>query len=138
MLGISLQGVYSALWPWPITQTLTPAQFKAGLERNHGTLIDVRTYDEFIVEHIDGAINIDIQRHDFKERLDNMINKNNPCYVYCKAGKRSEQAMKIMSADGFDEVYNLQGGIEAWKQAGYPVIKSSLQIACPRGCDRWK
>jgi len=40
---------------------------------------------------------------------------------YCQMGGRSAQAAAFAAANGFSDVYNLQGGIAAWMQAGLPV-----------------
>jgi rhodanese-related sulfurtransferase len=42
-------------------------------------------------------------------------NKENSYYLYCKSGARSAQACQIMSQLGFNNVYNLLGGITNWK-----------------------
>ena len=44
----------------------------------------------------------------------NLFSKNNEYYIYCKSGGRSSAACKIMSQMGFNNVYNLMGGISEW------------------------
>ena len=45
----------------------------------------------------------------------NTLNKNKSYYVYCRSGARSAQAVQLMRDLGFNETYNLLGGILDWK-----------------------
>jgi rhodanese-related sulfurtransferase len=78
-------------------------------------LVDVRTADEFNEGTIGKAQNIDYLSEDFTVKLKN-LNKDEPVYVFCRSGNRSEKARKIMLDLGFKEVYDLQGGYNAWQQ----------------------
>jgi rhodanese-related sulfurtransferase len=49
------------------------------------------------------------------------MDKNTATVFYCQTGGRSGQAAAFAAANGFAEVYNLQGGITAWVQAGLPI-----------------
>ena len=51
------------------------------------------------------------------------LDKEKPVAVYCKVGGRSGQAMAKMQELGFKEVYNLKGGMDAWKSAKKPTVK---------------
>ena len=51
----------------------------------------------------------------------NEMDKNAATVFYCQMGGRSGQAAAFAAASGFAEVYNLQGGIIAWVQAGLPI-----------------
>lgn len=78
-------------------------------------ILDVRTADEFEDGYIENAINIDIYKgQGFIYELEN-LEKNKNYYVYCKAGGRSAQACSIMKELGFQNAYNLVGGIMNWK-----------------------
>ena len=74
--------------------------------------------------HISDATNIDYYSSDFKEKLD-LVKKDVPILVYCRSGGRSSRAANIMQSLGFTEVYNLSGGIGAWKDSGFDVNKTS-------------
>jgi len=103
-------------------KTLTPTEFKHQLEKQRGILVDVRTLEEYKVECIAGAININVQADDFKTRIVN-FEKNEAYFLYCVAGKRSAIAMGIMADAGFKKVYDLKGGLTEWKKKGFPVTK---------------
>jgi len=51
------------------------------------------------------------------------LDKDATTVFYCRSGGRSAQAAAFVSANGFTDVYNLQGGIIAWANSGLPVSK---------------
>ncbi|ADC65474.1 Rhodanese domain protein [Ferroglobus placidus DSM 10642] len=85
-------------------------------------ILDIRTPEEFKSEHIDGAINIDFYSPNFKEEL-KKLDKNKTYLIYCRTGHRTSLAMPLFKELGFKEVYNMLGGITAWKNRGYPVVR---------------
>lgn len=77
-------------------------------------VLDVRTEDEFNEGYIANAINIDIHSgQEFIDAIEN-LDKNNNYYVYCRSGMRSAKACEIMNQLGFENAYNLEGGITEW------------------------
>ncbi|MDE5886226.1 MAG: rhodanese-like domain-containing protein [Muribaculaceae bacterium] len=78
-------------------------------------LVDVRTPEEYAEGHIEGARNIDVFDDDFLEEAQKSLDKSRPVAVYCRSGKRSADAARKLSANGF-QVTNLEGGILAWKE----------------------
>ena len=85
-------------------------------------IIDVRTQEEFVGEHIENATNIDFYSEAFQDMLNN-LDKNKTYLVYCRSGGRSGNALNIMAELNFKEVYNILGGINQWKREGLPTIK---------------
>jgi len=83
-------------------------------------MLDVRTPEEYAEGHIKGATLIPVQV--LAERLAE-VPKNKQVYVYCHSGTRSARASKLLAKYGFTNIENVVGGIEAWKHAGYPVVK---------------
>ena len=47
-----------------------------------------------------------------------------PLMLICAVGGRSYVAGKVMVARGYREIYNLDGGIESWRRAGFPIETS--------------
>lgn len=76
-------------------------------------VVDVRTKDEFRYNKLKGAINIPLQ--DISEdRVKKYIkNKNTLIIVYCEYGGRSKKALVKFKRMGYENVYNLEGGISA-------------------------
>jgi rhodanese-related sulfurtransferase len=85
-------------------------------------IVDVRTPAEYQSGAIAGSINIDIYASDFKTKL-NQLDKKKIYLVYCHTGNRSAQAAGMMKELKFREVYDLSGGVVAWSQAGYLLVK---------------
>ncbi len=89
-------------------------------EKSDKIILDVRTAGEFADGHIPGAVMIDYYKNDFRQQV-NKLDKTKPVFVYCASGVRSSSAAKILAQSGFTQVYNLQGGINAWYRSGKPV-----------------
>ncbi len=99
------------------------------LIKNHATandviILDVRTSGEFITGWIDKAKNYDVNAAWFNDSIDK-LDKNKIYLVYCAGGSRSPGACNKMLAKNIKTIYNMSGGISAWKAAGFPVVKSS-------------
>ncbi|TCJ13229.1 thioredoxin [Flaviaesturariibacter flavus] len=80
-------------------------------------VLDVRTPDEFSKGHLEHARNINWNGGSFEQEVAT-LDKNTPLFVYCLGGGRSASASAKLRALGFTEVYELDGGIMKWRQAG--------------------
>jgi len=98
------------------------ASFKEYFEEDTFVLLDVRTDDEFKEGHLKGAKKIDFYNESFEEIIDE-LDKRKKYLVYCRSGNRSRQAMFLMRDLGFEEVYNLEGGIISWNKRGFNTEK---------------
>jgi rhodanese-related sulfurtransferase len=83
-------------------------------------LLDVRTAEEFNEVRVPGSVNVDFYAADFASQLDTLA-KDVPYVVYCRSGNRSSQTMNIMRELGFLEVWDVDGGIISWNEAGLPL-----------------
>ena len=101
--------------------SLTPAQARAMLAQNPDAfLLDVRNADEWNDDlgHIDGATLVPLP--ELSTRLSELeSHKNAPVVVVCRVGGRSANAAVVLAGSGFREVYNLDGGMQAWRRAGF-------------------
>jgi rhodanese-related sulfurtransferase len=78
-------------------------------------ILDVRTDDEYKEGIIANAINIDIHSgQEFVEAIE-ALDKDKNYFVYCRSGMRSAKACEIMNQLGFENAYNLTGGIVDWE-----------------------
>ena len=84
-------------------------------------LIDVREFFEFKRLRIRDAINIPSSGN--IEHAADTLNKNYALFLYCSTDYRSRRAAILLSEKGFKRLYNLEGGIVAWKKDGMPVLK---------------
>ena len=104
---------------------LTPPQFESAITKTEVQILDVRTPGEFESGHIKGALSADWNNAtEYKSHIA-FVDKTKPVYVYCLAGGRSAAAAKQMRTDGFANVYELTGGINAWKAAGKQLVGKS-------------
>ena len=78
-------------------------------------VLDVRTPEEYDEGFIPNAININIYDSQFFIDEVNKLNKKDFIHVYCRSGSRSFQACEIIKQFGFENVYNLEGGIIEWQ-----------------------
>ena len=84
-------------------------------------ILDVRTAGEFKSGHIKNAMQADwTNQQQFKERV-SFMDKNKPVYTYCLVGARSHEAAVWLRSNGFKQVVELRGGINAWKRQNKPV-----------------
>lgn len=100
---------------------LNADEFEKGLTKQGIQVLDVRTANEFKSGHIKNALQADwTNKEQFSERL-KYVDKDKPVYIYCLVGSRSAYAADWMRSNGFKNVIELNGGINAWKRSGKPV-----------------
>ena len=80
------------------------------LDRESTVLIDVRTTDEFNSFRIKNSINIDYYSKVFLDSISLFKDKKN-IILYCRSGRRSYYAAKLLQQKGFNNIYNLEGGV---------------------------
>lgn len=109
--------------------TLPVDSFERKLAGTPGAqLVDVRTSDEYSGGHLKNAVNMNVNREDYKQQFAT-LDKSRAVFVYCKAGSRSARAAKIMHDMGFKEIYNLDGGIMSWENAGKQIANGATPPA---------
>jgi rhodanese-related sulfurtransferase len=81
-------------------------------------VVDVREPDEFAAGHLPEARNIPLGQ--LGERLAE-IPLDRPVVVYCGAGHRSSSAVSLLERRGHSAIVNIDGGIGAWRRAGYAI-----------------
>lgn len=91
-------------------------------DRSDLQLIDVRTIGEYRQGHLAKSMLIDYYNPDFKSKLQK-LDMDKPIAVYCAIGGRSNGASQILKLLGFKEVYDLSGGIQAWREKKLPIKK---------------
>lgn len=97
---------------------ITAQDLKRRLDAGDAVLIDIRETDEHAREHILGARLAPlsaIDAHDFDR------DRGRAAVFHCKSGMRTQANAARLMARGFREAYFLEGGIEAWKAAGFPI-----------------
>jgi len=106
------------------------------LINNDAVVLDTRSAESFSRGHIVGARNVPMDELDgHLEKLARF--KDKPVVAVCDAGITSSKAVNTLRNSGFESVYNLKGGMNAWGQAGLPVVsgkktKSKKQTSAQR------
>jgi rhodanese-related sulfurtransferase len=96
-------------------EVIPVAEFKDCIEQNDVQLIDVRTPEEYAEGKIKDAENINFFDADFTTQFGH-LKKDEPIYLYCRSGGRSNKAAQKLEKLGFTKIYDLQGGITAWNK----------------------
>ena len=90
-------------------------------------ILDVRTAAEYNSGHIDGAESLPLSKMGCAACLHAALDKyeDNALLVYCRSGIKSEEACNILVNHGYETVYKMKGGLNAWEDAGFPVVADS-------------
>lgn len=103
-----------------LPNTVDVATVRALQSRPDVVLFDVREPYEYQAGHIPGVKLIPM--NDVPNRI-NEIPRDKTVILTCRSGNRSGQVADFLRKQGFTNVHNMQGGILAWQQAGYPIEK---------------
>lgn len=99
-------------------KVINAQQFKQ--DSKNKTIVDVRTEEEFGRGHLKNAINIDFFDENYLDYFAK-FNKKEPIYLYCRSGRRSNDVANELKKIGFEEVYDLKGGLIEWKQNNFEL-----------------
>ena len=92
------------------------------INREDAVVIDTRNQADFKSGHISEAVQIPLP--DIKDSSEKLKKyEGRPMLFYCKSGLRSDEACKILSKQGFNNISVLSGGIQAWEDANMPLVK---------------
>lgn len=109
-----------------IVSTVAVAEAQALIEQPNTLVLDVRSPGEFESTHIDGAINIPVDRLDPHLR-EIVAGVGGTLLLVCQAGGRAEQAATKLTREGKQDVVLLAGGMNAWQSAGAPVQRTGAE-----------
>ena len=88
--------------------------FKTLMKDKNAVVIDVRTGREIAQGKIKGALEMNIMDSAFRNKI-KKLKKDKTYLMYCRSGNRSGKACRIMAEEGFQDLYNLAGGYQAWQ-----------------------
>ncbi len=121
--GAGQPAVASALGqPKVAVQSVSAKQLAEALRAPGVHLLDVRTLEEFNTLRISGSVNVPLDALDAAALLAS-LSPNDPVYVVCQTGTRSQFAAAELRAAGFRRVVHVDGGTNAWTVAGLPVVR---------------
>jgi len=99
-----------------------PVEATGLINHQDALVLDTREVNEFSAGHIINALHIPAGRVDKDiSRLEKF--KDRQIIVACRSGSRSASACRQLKKLGFENVYNLQGGVMAWQSANLPLVR---------------
>ena len=102
--------------------SISPRQSTQMINHENALILDVRENNEYSEGHIINSLHIPLSS--LKTRLaDIEKHKTQKVIIACRSGHRSSQACATLRKEGFEQVFNLSGGVMAWENASLPLIK---------------
>ncbi len=99
-------------------KSITVSEFKELRKKRDTIILDVRSRGEQVGGVINGQRNMNVMDKKFKENA-SKLDKSKTYLVYCRSGMRSARACRIMGKLGFENLYNLKGGFQAWERENF-------------------
>ncbi len=128
MLSLALVGLTVAIILTEIARlfrgykALRPAELTGLVNRDNALVVDLSASNDFQKGHIAGSRSVQSSQFDPESKL--LANaKALPVVMVCRSGQASAAAAKRLKKAGFEHVYWLDGGIQAWQQADLPLVK---------------
>ena len=100
---------------------VAPSEATRLLNHENAIMVDMRSDKEYRDGHVVNAIHAPPDSGEAVSRLDKY--RDRPLILYCRSGQQSARLSGQLSKQGFDTVYHLKGGIQAWQQADLPLSK---------------
>lgn len=127
LISIVVISALGLLWPLimrPGGNSVSPVAATLLINREDAHIVDVRDVGEFSDGHLPEAKNIPAGK--LTERISELEKfKDKPIILCCASGIRSNKALGELKKQGFEKLYNLEGGVDAWVGAGYPIKKGT-------------
>ena len=94
-------------------QVISGEEAKKMMDEEQVTIVDVRTKEEYLEAHIEGAVLLTLDT--IPEKAEEVLSDKNETYlIYCRSGNRSDQAARELVAMGYQKIYDF-GGIIDWE-----------------------
>ena len=116
LVGGEIQSRFSSV------KGVSPAEATRMLNHDNAIMVDMREDKDYLTGHIVNAIHAPASAENDAVKLKKYRDK--PVIVYCQRGQRSTAYCNKLSKQGFESVYNLQGGVLAWQKAELPLTTS--------------
>ncbi len=102
---------------------LQPQEATIAVNRG-GVFVDVRSDEDFAKGHIQGARHITLEQIKAGQTKSLEKHKDAPIVLVCNHGTTAKQGAVVLEKAGFSKASVLQGGMSAWKNASFPIVKS--------------
>jgi rhodanese-related sulfurtransferase len=101
---------------------LSAAEATQLINRRNAVIVDLRPAADYAGGHLPSARHLEFA--ELQAKIGQIAkNKGNPVLLVCQNGLQSNKALRVVREAGYAEVHVLQGGLNAWQQAGMPVVK---------------
>lgn len=118
---IMVFSLFSCQQPKVDFKSLSVEDFSSLIQDEEVQRLDVRTLAEYSEGHISKSMNINVlDDASFALMVDSLLRKDRPVALYCRSGKRSKKAAKILSRKGY-KIVELDKGLNSWEQAGKDI-----------------
>ncbi len=104
------------------SKEISPKEAYEMMNKGDCTLVDLSKPTKYRDGHIKNAILIEFHPNTFKKEI-SAIDRSKPIIIYCGTGKKTAKAVSVMKDLGFKGFYIISGGLRAWKEAGFQVVK---------------
>ncbi len=127
-LSLGLAGITVALVYTEVARlfrgykALRPAELTGLINREDALVVDLSSSGDFEKGHIAGSKSVSPSQFDPESKLLAGV-KTLPVAVVCRNGTASAGAAQRLKKAGFEQVYWLEGGVQAWQQADLPLVK---------------
>jgi rhodanese-related sulfurtransferase len=100
------------------------ADVKAKLDRGEPFhFFDIREDHEYSIDHAKGAAHLG--KGIIERDIESLVpNKDEPIVLYCGGGFRSALSAESLQQMGYRNVVSMDGGMRAWREAGFPIGKN--------------
>jgi rhodanese-related sulfurtransferase len=87
-------------------------------------ILDLRSHADYVSGHLAGAVNLEyVSPLSFEEAV-NSLDRSTLYLIHCYGGGRSAEAAMLMEDLGFSRIHNMTQGLNAWQEAGCPLVAS--------------
>lgn len=107
-------------------EVISPEEAEQIIDSKEAVIVDVRTKEAFLKGHLKDAIHISLNDENFSELIAQLDVKK-PVMVYCGLGKGSARCAKILINEGFQKVYDLDGGLSKWESSGRKIVLKATE-----------
>ena len=110
-------------------KTIVPSALPTGDPR--AVLLDERTPAEFTEINVPNSVSMPLHLLDPGKMREMMAGKS-ACYLFCRSGGRATQAADKLRAAGLENIFVVEGGVDAWAAAGLPVNRGRATMSLER------
>lgn len=112
--------------------TISTEKIKKWIDEDEDfVLIDVLPEDSYQVRHVPTAISISLKSDDFLEEVAEVADEDETVVVYCasESCQLSPKAAQKLADAGYENVYDYEGGLAGWQEAGYEFESEEVASA---------